>query len=39
VVEWATAAEWGVDVAKVHLAETKAALQKSLEALEIEWRA
>ena len=33
VVERATAAERGLDTVKVHLAETEAALQKSLEAL------
>ena len=35
-VERATAAERELHTAKVHLAETKAALQKSLEALEVE---
>ena len=34
VAKWATAAEWGVDAMKVHLAETKVVLLKSLEALE-----
>ena len=34
VVEQVTAAERGLNAAKVHLAETKAVLQKSLEALE-----
>jgi len=34
VAERATATERGLDVAKVHLAETEVALQKSLEALE-----
>ena len=35
-VKRATAAERELDVAKVHLAVTEAALQKSLEALEVE---
>ena len=35
----ATAAERGLDTAMVHLAETEAALQKSLEALETERKA
>ena len=35
-VERATATEWELDAAKAHLAETKVALQKSLEALEAE---
>ena len=39
VVERATSAERELNVAKVHLAETKAALQKSLEALEMERKA
>ena len=39
MVEWATAAERGLDAAKVHLAETEVALQKSLEALEMEQKA
>jgi len=39
VMERATAAKRGLNAAKVHLAETKATLQKSLEALEIEWKA
>ena len=34
--EWVTAAERGLDAAKVHLTKTKAALQKSLDALETE---
>ena len=38
-VEWATAAERELDATKVHLAETEAALQKSLEALEAERKA
>ena len=38
-VEWATAAERELDVAKVHLAETEAELQKSLKALEVERKA
>ena len=38
-VERATAAERELDAAKVHLAETEAALQKSLEALEAEQKA
>ena len=38
-VEQATAAERELDAAKVHLAETEAALQKSLEALEMEQKA
>ena len=36
VVEWAITAEQEFNVAKVHLVETEAALQKSLEALEAE---
>ena len=36
MVERVTAAEQGLDTVKVHLAETKAVLQKSLEALERE---
>ena len=39
MVEWATAVERELNAAKVHLAETKAALQKSLEALETERKA
>ena len=39
VVERATAAERELDAAKVHLEETEAVLQKSLEALDIEWMA
>ena len=39
VAEQTTAAERGLDAVKVHLAETKAALQKPLEALEIERKA
>ena len=39
VVERATTAERELDAAKVHLAETKVALQKSLEALEAEQKA
>ena len=39
VAEWVTATERGLDAAKVHLAETKAVLQNSLEALEIERKA
>ena len=35
-VERVTAAEQKLDVAKAHLAETEAALRKSLEALEVE---
>ena len=35
-VEWATTVERELNAVKVHLAETKAALQKSLEALEVE---
>ena len=31
-VKWATAVEWELDTVKVHLVETEAALQKSLEA-------
>ena len=38
-VERATAVEQELNVAKVHLAETKAVLQKSLEALEAEQKA
>ena len=38
-MEWATATERGLDTAKVHIAETKAALQKSLEAIEMEQKA
>jgi hypothetical protein len=38
-VEWVTAAERELDAAKVHLAETEAVLQKSLEALEVERKA
>jgi len=38
-VERATTAERGLDAAKVHLAETEAVLQKSLEALEMEQKA
>ena len=38
-VERATAAERELDAAKVHLAETEAALQKSLEALKAERKA
>ena len=38
-VERATAAERGLDAAKAHQAETKEALQKSLEALEMERKA
>jgi len=38
-VEWATGAERELNAAKVHLAETEAALQKSLEALEAERKA
>ena len=37
--ERATATERGLDAAKVHLAETKAVLQNSLEALEMERKA
>ena len=37
--EWATVIERGLDVAKVHLAETEAVLQKSLETLETEQKA
>lgn len=39
VVERATAAERELDAAKVHLVETEAALQKALEALEVEQKA
>ena len=39
VVERATAAERGLDTVKVHLAETEAALQKSLETLEMKRKA
>ena len=39
VVEWVTTVEWELDMVKVHLAETEAALQKSLEALEAEQKA
>ena len=39
VAEQATAAERGPDAAKVHLVETEAVLQKSLEALEMERKA
>ena len=39
MAERATAAERGLDAAKVHQVETKAALQKSLEALEMERKA
>jgi len=38
-VKRATASERELDAAKVHLAETEAALQKSLEALEVEQKA
>ena len=38
-IEWATATERELNVVKVHLAETEAALQKSLEALEVERKA
>ena len=38
-MEWATAAERGLAAAKVHLTETEAALQKSLDTLETEWKA
>ena len=38
-VEWVTAVEWELDAMKVHLVETEAALQKSLEALEVERKA
>ena len=38
-VERATAAERELDAEKVHLAETEAVLQKSLEALEVEQKA
>ena len=38
-VERATTAERELDVAKVHLAETEAAPQKSLEALEVKRKA
>ena len=38
MAEWATAAERGLNTAKVKLSETEAALQKSLEALEMERR-
>ena len=37
-VEWATTTEQELDMVKVHLVETKVALQKSLEALEVEWK-
>ena len=39
MVERATAAEQELNMMKVHLAETKAVLQKSLEALEAERKA
>ena len=39
MAERATAAEGGLDAAKVHLGETEAALQKYLEALEMERKA
>ena len=39
MVERATAAEQGLDAAKVHLAETETMLQKSLEAIEMERKA
>ena len=39
VVERATAAEQELDAAKVHLAETEAVLQKSLEALDMKQKA
>ena len=39
VAERATATERGLDAAKVHLAETEVALQKSLETLEMEQKA
>ena len=39
VIERATAAEQELDAVKAHLAETEAALQKSLEALEVERKA
>ena len=39
MVEQATATERGLDTVKVHLAKTKAALQKSLKALEMERKA
>ena len=39
MVERATTTERGLDAVKVHLAETEVALQKSLEALEMERRA
>ena len=38
-VERATVVEWELGAVKVHLAETKVALQKSLEALEVERKA
>ena len=38
-MEWVTAVERGLDATKVHLAETEATLQKSLDALEIEQKA
>ena len=38
-VEWATVVERELNAAKVHLSETKVALQKSLEALEVEQKA
>ena len=38
-VEQATAAKQELDTAKVHLAETEVELQKSLDALEVEWKA
>ena len=38
-VERATATERGLDAVKVHLAKTEVALQKSLEALEMEQKA
>ena len=39
VVERATATKWELDAARVHLVETEAALQESLEALETERKA
>ena len=39
MAERATAAERGLDAAKVHLAETEVVLQKSLEALEMKQKA
>ena len=39
VADRATAAEWELDGAKVHLEETEAMLQKSLESLETERKA